>query len=155
LALPVPIFPPRARGPRRGLLLALSVAAMLTTGCGRKGPDVVEVTGRITKGGKPVSFVTVSFMPERGRTSVGRTDADGRYDLDFSKEIPKGAVPGRHKVYFAVSQERIDAPVNLKESKYHPQMAQILKKFGSYQTTPCQVEVTHSSPEVNIELDDY
>lgn len=116
---------------------------------------MVPVTGRITKGGKPVAFVTVTFWPERGRASMARTDADGHYQLEFSKDIPYGAVPGMHKVYFRVPQERIDQGVNLKDAKYHPQTAQILKKFHSQDDTPCTVEVKHESPEVNIELDDF
>ncbi len=143
--------------PRGSRLVAsfLCLAALLAVGCGKKGPDVVPVTGRITKGGKPVSFVTVTFWPERGRASMARTDADGHYELEFSKDIPMGAVPGQHKVYFRVSQERIDEQVNLKSSKYHPQTAAILKKFSSQQDTPCTVEVKHETPEVNIELDDF
>lgn len=137
------------------LAACLMVGLFPLGGCGPAGPDVVPVAGRITKGGKPVAFVTVTFWPERGRASMGRTDADGRYQLEFSKDIPYGAVPGVHKVFFRVPQERIDAAVNLKDPKYHPQTAQILKKFSSQQETPCVVEVKHESPEVNIELDDF
>jgi hypothetical protein len=86
---------------------------------------------------------------------MARTDADGRYELEFSKDIPYGAVPGRHTVFFRVSQERIDEPLNLKDKKFHPQTAQILKQFASKETSPCTVEVKHESPEVNIELDDF
>jgi len=116
---------------------------------------VVPVTGKITKGGKPVSLVTVTFVPERGRASMAKTDAEGHYQLEFSKEIPYGAVPGQHTVYFRVSAENINEPVNLRSPKYHPQTAQILKTFGSEEASPCVVAVKHETPEVNIELDDF
>jgi hypothetical protein len=139
----------------RLVVSCLCLAALFAAGCGKKGPDVVPVTGRITKGGKPVSFLTVTFWPELGRASMARTDADGRYELEFSKDIPMGAVPGRHTVFFRASQERIDEPLNLKDKKYHPQTPQILKKFNAQETSPCKVEVKHETPEVNIELNDF
>ncbi len=144
-----------ARLATRPLVLLGCLAALSVAGCGPNGPDVVPVTGKITKGGKPVSFVTVTFVPELGRASMARTDADGHYELEFSKEIPYGAVPGQHKVFFKVSPESISEPVNLRDSKYHPQTAQILKTFSSEETSPCVVEVKHETPEVNIELDEF
>jgi hypothetical protein len=113
------------------------------------------VSGRITKGGRPVSNAVVQFYPEKGRPSSARTDSDGHYELEFSEDIPKGAVPGKHKVSLQVLQERIDEPVNLKDPKYHPDMSEIRNRFGNWQTTPLQVEVRHDQPVIDIELDSY
>jgi hypothetical protein len=129
------------------------LAAVICAGCGPSGPDVVPVSGRITKGGRPVSIVAVQFYPEQGRPSSARTDNDGRYELEFSEDIPKGAVPGKHRVSIQVVQERIDQPINLKDPKYHPEMPEILKNFGDWQTTKLQVEVSHDQPVIDIELD--
>ncbi len=126
-----------------------------TAGCGPKGPDVVEVRGRITKGGRPVSHVVVQFYPEQGRPSAARTDGDGNYELEFSEDIPKGAMPGKHNVSIQIVQERIDEPINLKDPKYHPEMAQILKNFGDWSNTKLQVEVRHEQPVIDIELDNF
>ena len=132
-----------------GILLVFYVA-----GCGPAGPDVVEVSGRITKGGRPVSNVVVQFYPDKGRPSAARTDDDGHYELEFSEDIPKGAMPGKHRVSLHVVQERIDQPINLKDPKYHSDMPEILRNFGDWKTTKLEVEVRHEQPVINIELDD-
>ena len=131
------------------------VLCIYTAGCGSDGPEVVEVTGRITKGGQPVSNVVVQFYPEKGRPSAGRTDDDGRYELEFSEEIPKGALPGVHKVSLQVLQERIDEAVNLKDPKYHAEMPEILQHFGNWDTTKLKIEVRSDQTVIDIELDDY
>lgn len=138
---------------RRGIFLPAWAVWLLAIGCGPKGPEVVPVTGRVTKEGKPVSNVLIHFLPEKGRTSSARTDSDGRFELQFSKDIPYGAVPGKHKVYFTMEQGRVDQPVNLDDPQYHPQMREILQKYGSYQNSPLRVEVDRNSPELTIELE--
>ena len=131
------------------------VLCVYTVGCGPDGPEVVGVTGRITKGGRPVSNVVVQFNPEKGRPSTARTDDDGRYKLEFSEEIPMGAVPGLHKVSLQVLPERIDEGVNLKDPKYHPEMAEILRHFGDWSKTKLKIEVRSDQPVIDIELDDH
>jgi len=126
---------------------------LLVLGCGPKGPKVVPVTGRVTKDDSPVSNVLIHFWPERGRPSSARTDDDGRFELVFSKEIPKGAVPGKHKVYFTLEQASIDEKIDINSSKYHPEMRKILKKYGNYQTTPLKIEVKKGEPIIDIKLD--
>ncbi|MEM9657433.1 MAG: hypothetical protein AAF961_03645 [Planctomycetota bacterium] len=133
------------------VLAALAVSA----GCGGSGPDVVEVSGRITKGGQPVSHAVIQFYPEQGRPSAGRSDGDGRYAPEFSQEISHGVMPGKSKVTIQVVQERIDEPINLNAPKYHPEMAEIVKRFGDWKRTPLEFDVTHEAPVIDIELDDY
>ncbi len=136
-------------------VVASLIFAAGISGCGPSGPDVVAVSGRITKSGQPVSNMVVQFYPDRGRPSAARTDDDGYYELEFSEEIPKGAVPGPHRVILQVLQESIDEPINLADKKYHPQTAQILQRFGNWQTTELKVEVRHDQPVMNLELDDF
>jgi hypothetical protein len=141
---------------RFGILVACCGAVVFSCGgCGPKGPDVVKVTGTITKGGRPVSNMVVQFYPEKGRPSAARTDDNGFYELEFSEAVPKGAVPGKHNVSLQVLQESIDKPINLKDPKYHPDTRAILRDFGNWKNTKLQVEVTHDQPVVDIELDDY
>jgi hypothetical protein len=136
-------------------LLFWGLAAFCVGGCGPKGPDVVKVRGTITKGGQPVSHMVVQFYPEKGRPSAARTDDKGYYELEFSEEIPKGAVPGKHNVSLQVIQENIDNPINLKDPKYHPKVRDILRDFGDWRNPKLQIEVTHEQPVIDIELDDY
>ncbi len=142
--------------PHGARFMALAMGVFLvSSGCGRSGPDVVEVSGTITKSGKPVSHVLVHFRPDKGRSSSGRTDAEGYYELQFSRRIPRGAVPGQHRVYFAVQQERIDEPLNLSDPKFHPETREIVQACGSYESTPVKIEVTHEEPVIDIELDEF
>ena len=146
----------KLRCSRFGILVAYwGAVAIWCGGCGPKGPDVVKVRGTITKGGRPVSNMVVQFYPEKGRQSAARTDDNGYYELEFSEEIPKGAVPGKHRVSLQVVQESIDAPINLKDPKYHPDIKDIVSNFGDWKNTRLQVEVTHNQPVIDIELDDY
>jgi hypothetical protein len=57
------------------------------------------VTGKVSKGGQPVSGATVTFLPQGtdGRAATGTTDASGVYNLT-TFESGDGALPGSYKV---------------------------------------------------------
>ncbi len=79
--------------------LACIALGALFVGCGESSeiPELAPVTGRVTKGGKPVEGARVTFQPETGPSSGGITDAEGRFELYYSAD-QKGAVPGKHTV---------------------------------------------------------
>ena len=58
------------------------VAAFLLTGCGDPA-SVATVSGTVTHGGKPVTGVTVQFVPsdKKAPLAVGAADETGRYTL--------------------------------------------------------------------------
>ena len=68
-------------------------------GCGSGGPELAEVTGTVTLDGNPVPNATVIFNPttEGGTNSMGKTDAQGNYRLEFTQD-KKGALIGEHTV---------------------------------------------------------
>jgi hypothetical protein len=85
-------------------------------GCGGSGPELAPVTGVVTLDGKPVEGKQVSFTPktftpdtESGRSSVGFTDKDGRYELYYTAQ-KKGALITEHIVTIA-TPEGIYPPV--------------------------------------------
>ncbi len=135
--------------------LVASFVLLVSGGCGVDGPEVVDISGRITKGGKPVSHVVLQFSPEVGRPSTARTDADGRYRPEFSQQIPHGVMPGTCRVSVQVVPERIDKPVDLTDSKYHPDMKEILRLFSDWRKSPIQIEISDDQREVNLDLDEY
>ncbi len=135
--------------------LVVSFVLLASVGCGVDGPQVVDISGRITKGGKPVSHVVLQFSPEVGRPSSARTDEDGRYRPEFSQQIPYGVMPGKCRIAVQVVPERIDKPVDLNDSKYHPEMPEILKYFGDWRKSPIQIEISDDQREVNLELDEF
>ena len=92
-------------------------------GCGsRDGPKVGNVTGKVTLDGKPFAGALVTFMPEKGRSSTGRTNADGNYELRYTFERA-GAEVGKHIVRIttaAASETKESALVQERlPAKYH------------------------------------
>ena len=75
----------------------LTVVALVFTGCGSGGPEIAHVSGRVTMDGKPLANATVVFIPENGRPAGARTDADGKYVLNFT-EGRRGAIPGKNTI---------------------------------------------------------
>lgn len=75
-------------------------------GCGdapSDQPDLGTVTGKITMNGKPLSDVMVVFSPESGRSSMGLTDAEGNYELEYVGDT-MGAKVGQHKISITTAQ---------------------------------------------------
>lgn len=79
------------------LLMALSV------GCGSSAP--ATVTGTVTLDGDPVEDALVMFTPlTGGRPAAGRTDAQGKYELVYSRSSD-GAGLGEHQVEITTADE--------------------------------------------------
>ena len=69
----------------------------VSAGCGKRGPKLAEVTGKVTLDGQPVANALVTFVPVDGSiTSAGFTDANGIYRLGC--HLGEGAVIGQHRV---------------------------------------------------------
>jgi hypothetical protein len=67
-------------------------------GCGKSGPELAAVSGRVTVDGKPMENVDVTFQPDEMRpASYGRTDASGHYELGYKRGV-QGALLGQHTV---------------------------------------------------------
>ncbi|MCS7239170.1 MAG: carboxypeptidase-like regulatory domain-containing protein [Thermoguttaceae bacterium] len=77
-------------------------------GCGQSGPKLVPVSGRVTIGGRPVANVAVFFIgPDKKTIGVGKTDSDGRYQLQ------NGALAGTNQVYFSTGGAEVEDPAQL------------------------------------------
>lgn len=75
------------------------VPLLALAGCNGQGdrPPLGTVGGTVTLDGQPLSGVQVTFAPESGRPSAGRTDDSGRYELLYILNT-KGAKVGKHRV---------------------------------------------------------
>jgi hypothetical protein len=90
-----------------GTLVFLSTAVL--AGCGDRS-QVAPVTGRVRLDGRPLEHAEVTFQPDGSqRPSIGRTDADGRYELAYKRGQP-GAIVGEHTVRIYVSPELVAKP---------------------------------------------
>jgi hypothetical protein len=79
----------------------LGLALVLALGCGSR--KVAPVSGKVTLNGKALAGATVTFQPiatsgiDAGDSSMGKTDAEGKYTLETSKGA-RGARVGKHRV---------------------------------------------------------
>jgi hypothetical protein len=95
----------------RTIGLLLFVIALV--GCGKSGPQVAPVHGRVTLDGQPLANADVQFQPDGSqRPSSGRTLADGQYSLLYKRGQP-GARVGFHTVRIWVSPEVVRNPPNI------------------------------------------
>jgi hypothetical protein len=82
------------------------------TGCGGESLETVEVSGKVTLDGAPLSGASVVFQPIAsdgklavGSGSFGKTDAEGRYTLSLINNSAPGAVVGEHRVIITTAQD--------------------------------------------------
>lgn len=77
--------------------LWLSAILAFCIGCS-KGPELGEVTGKLTYKGQPVQYAAVEFHPiTPGKHSIGYTDAEGEYTVQYTLQR-EGALTGRHRI---------------------------------------------------------
>ena len=65
-------------------LLSLSFVFLSACGGGSDTPPLGTVTGVVTLDDKPLSDAEVTFQPEKGRPSLGKTDSEGNYTLVYT-----------------------------------------------------------------------
>lgn len=135
-------------------VLALLVAVGIT-GCGERGPTVVEISGTVTRGGKPLKDFMINFQPENGRPSWGLTDSEGRYTLHYTRD-QDGACVGKHKVYVQYDRRPSDPgeEMEMMEGRFEipPDVKAIVEKYGDLETTPLEFDI-QKSRTIPLELD--
>ena len=82
----------------------LCLGLVCCVGCGGDGgPSLNPVKGKVTRAGKPLAKVMVTFTPSSGPSSSGLTSASGEFVL-LSQTGMAGAVAGTHKVMVTVPE---------------------------------------------------
>jgi hypothetical protein len=87
---------------RRVGLFFLVTLALMTCSCTHVTP-LGEVNGTITRGGKPLDGIQVTFLPDPDKNTAGPTagavtDEHGRYTLSAATGNASGIVVGHHRV---------------------------------------------------------
>ncbi len=80
------------------------LVVVLLAGCGSSGPEIASVKGTITLDGKPLPNATIVFIPPEGRPAGAKTNAEGKYELNFSNGR-KGTMPGLNKIRLTTLSE--------------------------------------------------
>ena len=140
----------------RSALCCLSIGAALTlvSGCGGSGPNVVPVSGTVTRGGKPVASLHINFMPEAGRPSWGTSDDQGKFTLNYDPQL-NGAEVGKHKVFvtFRHASPKVEMDFLAGKKTFHPDKKAIEEKYGRFETTPLVIEIKSAGQPVLLELE--
>ena len=113
--------------------LGLTVlAALLATSAGcRQGPDLAEVTGKVTHQGQPVEGAFVDFIPlGEGKQSVGYTDEQGEYRLQYTLRWT-GALVGRHRVSIRIYPREGVKTISVPEKYGHQSKVEFEVEPGS------------------------
>jgi hypothetical protein len=93
------------------LITGCLLSFILTSGCSRgTRPDLGAVHGKVTLDGKPLKGAGIGFRPESGaRESMGATDEEGNYTLNYIRDI-QGAAVGLHTVRISTANPRSGKP---------------------------------------------
>jgi len=68
---------------RLGQILAIGFIALTPLACGKGGPELATVSGKVNYNGKPVPKGTITFvtLDRNGRNATGAIQPDGSYKL--------------------------------------------------------------------------
>jgi hypothetical protein len=95
----------RDRSLRRAAFLLFFVLPCVGCGGPPPGPELAPVEGTVTLDSQPLPDATVWFNPVgEGRSSTGRTDAQGRFVINYGPDKP-GAMLGQHNVRITTLQQ--------------------------------------------------
>jgi len=102
----------------------VAIALFCCSGCGQ-GLPVAPVSGTVTLEGKPLANATITTQPigtdsrNPGPGSFGRTDAQGRFELELVNPAIKGAIIGEHRVMISPSADEAAQPQRTAEGKLY------------------------------------
>lgn len=88
---------------QRSWLMLLALGALSATGC--SGSNLVEVTGKVTYKGEPVTSGTISFIAADKPAAYGDLQPDGTFAL-HTENPGDGATPGAYRVIVVAMQDQ-------------------------------------------------
>jgi hypothetical protein len=137
----------------RWLVGCLALLA-LVPGCNKTGPDVVPVTGKVTRGGEPVPKMFLSFQPDEGRSSWANSDENGNFELEYDS-THKGARVGEHTVVVMYRPASIDEEMKMNKGKFklHPDLQKIVAKYGPDAKDKLRVTIKPDPEPLELKLD--
>ena len=127
------------------IALALSLF-ILAAGCDK---GLSAVSGTVTLDDKPLKGAFVEFSPASGRPSLGKTDGDGHYQLEYSTG-KTGVEAGEHTVRIGTYEE---ASVDMKTGEPTPEVEEIVpEKYNRETTLTAHVKSGENKIDFNLDL---
>jgi hypothetical protein len=123
---------------------AAALSVIFLAGCSRQGPEIAPVEGTVYLDGKPLEGAYLKFQPPNGRPSVGATDANGEYEMIYSRQ-ENGALVGEHTVSISTYQR------GNREDGIPPVPEKLPTKYNSQSELKKTVEPRHNT--IDFELD--
>ncbi|WP_422925244.1 hypothetical protein [Singulisphaera sp. PoT] len=112
-------------------------------------PKTVEVKGKVSYQGRPLTRGTITFRPDDGRPALGDIQPDGSYTLStFEKD--DGAIIGHHRVSVSSSDE--DPTVMPGSPNYRPARELIPKKYTTFESSGLDATVGEQPRPQNFDL---
>ena len=131
------------------------LAAINFNGCSSSGPELGDVTGKVTLDGRPVAGASITFRPqgEKGSTSYGGTNSEGAYTLMFTRD-KNGAMPGEYFVDIETTKLKKRDIEDLKSQGQPepPPFVAIPKKYRGAEQLKATVKAGEKNV-INFELD--
>jgi hypothetical protein len=137
---------------RRALALALLAVAAIPLGCGKSGPEMARVSGKVTYKGQPVPKGTITFVssdPGR-RNATGVLAPDGTYRLQ-TEEPGDGAMLGDYKVTVSAHDEPV---LDYIPAKPVPKKLLVPETYESPQASTLKATVVRGSNTCDFDLTD-
>jgi len=132
----------RVRGKTNRGEVAFAVTMLLTAtlvGCGRSGPPLIAVTGKVTLDGQPATEGGVVFHGG-AKQYLGSIRPDGTYSIISPATREPGAPAGKYKATVFVTSTPKNAegqPIDLPKTISN-------RKFMNVASTPLEVEVVET-----------
>jgi hypothetical protein len=149
---------------KRLRVLSMVLLVSLASGCSKKPPEVVSVSGIVTLNGAPLPHAEVRFFPQAegldmNLASVGLTDAEGRFVLKMVGTEKDGVCVCKHQVTVTEGPLPAEARSNSEEAQtVAVRFMQALKNrpipemYGNLVTSPIHIEVVRDQTDYKIEL---
>jgi hypothetical protein len=120
------------------------------SGCGKAGPQTIDVRGTATSGGKPVEGGTIAFQPTKVlegapmRPAIGQIEPDGTYSLTtFTKG--DGVQPGEYQV--AITSLIGAPPLTQWEESPPPRKSRVPLKYNQPTTSGLTASIAADADE--------
>jgi hypothetical protein len=120
--------------------ILIACGLLIAAGCSDEGPELAEVTGKVTLDGQPLRGVNLVFKPQGGSPSYGTTDANGEYRLYFTRN-KTGAMPGSHTVEISSLKLSKEEIAEMKASGQEvPDTVDLPRKYSTAGTLTAEVQ---------------